>query len=111
MSTKGLSGPIHFAVVGVAMLLFCGLVAAQPIMYTHYIDVGQADATLLEFPCGAVLIDTGAQDNNHIDDLVDYLENFFSRRTDLNNTLNVVFVTHNHIDHTRAPRYRRNLYG
>ena len=32
------------------------------VMVAHYIDVGQANATLLEFSCGAVLIDAGAQD-------------------------------------------------
>ena len=29
-------------------------------MIAHFINVGQADATLLEFPCGAILIDAGA---------------------------------------------------
>jgi len=32
-------------------------------MYAHFINVGQADATLLEFPCGAVLVDAGSQDD------------------------------------------------
>lgn len=36
--------------------------ASTPKMVAHFIDVGQADATLLEFPCGAVLIDAGAED-------------------------------------------------
>lgn len=34
--------------------------------------------------------------------LVQYLEEFFDRRTDLNHTLNVLFVTHPHIDHSRS---------
>ena len=29
-------------------------------MSAHFINVGQADATLLEFQCGAILIDAGA---------------------------------------------------
>jgi len=28
-------------------------------MMAHFIDVGQANATLLEFPCGVVLVDAG----------------------------------------------------
>ena len=73
-------------------------------MYAHFINVGQADATLLEFPCGAILIDAGAQDDSHIDSLINYLAGFFQSRPDLNNTLESVLVTHNHIDHTRALR-------
>lgn len=75
-----------------------------PVMFAHFIDVGQADATLLEFPCGAILIDAGAQDDAHVDSLVSYLDRFFQRRTDLGRTLNSIIVTHNHIDHTRALR-------
>jgi len=29
----------------------------------HFIDVGQADAVLLEFPCAAMLVDLGAEKN------------------------------------------------
>lgn len=35
------------------------------VMKAHFIDMGPANATLLEFPCGAVLIDAGAQDENN----------------------------------------------
>ncbi len=31
-------------------------------MRAHFIDVGQGDATLLDFPCAAVLVDAGAPD-------------------------------------------------
>jgi len=74
----------------------------QSAMYAHFINVGQADATLLEFPCGAILIDAGAQDGTYEHKLLQYLRDFFARRTDLNNTLDVVFVTHCHIDHNFA---------
>jgi competence protein ComEC len=74
----------------------------NPEMYAHFINVGQADSTLLEFPCGAVLIDAGAQDEQYAGKLKTYLDNFFARRTDLNNTLESVIITHNHIDHTSA---------
>ena len=30
-----------------------------PLMKAHFTDMGQANATLLEFPCGVVLIDAG----------------------------------------------------
>ena len=71
-----------------SLVLVAGVADAQEIMRAHYINVGQADATLLEFPCGAILIDAGAQDDGHITSLTDYLTDFFQGRTDLNNTLN-----------------------
>jgi beta-lactamase superfamily II metal-dependent hydrolase len=78
--------------------------APQPEMSAHFIYVGQANAALLEFPCGAVLIDAGAENATFGDSLVTYLQTFFARRTDLTNTLEAVFVTHSHIDHTRGLR-------
>lgn len=79
---------------------------AQPAasMTAHFIDVGQAHSTLLEFSCGAMLIDTGTQDDDYEEDLIDYLDDFFDRRTDLNRTLDSVLITHNHLDHTRSLR-------
>jgi competence protein ComEC len=71
-------------------------------MYAHYINVGQAASVLLEFPCGAILIDAGAQDANYHQALIDYLTLFFKRRTDLNGTLALLMVTHPHIDHNEA---------
>ena len=86
----------------------CSFLRSQPpgppTMYAHFINVGQADATLLEFPCGAILIDAGAQDDASVDTLVEYLGDFFEDRPDLNKTLESIIVTHNHIDHTRALR-------
>jgi len=75
-----------------------------PAMYAHFINVGQADATLPEFPCGAVLIDAGSQDDATQAHLIDYLNKFFNRRSDLNRTLKSVIITHAHIDHTRSLR-------
>jgi beta-lactamase superfamily II metal-dependent hydrolase len=71
-------------------------------MYAHYIYVGQGDSTLLEFPCGAMLIDAGGQDGNHADHLIAYLNKFFDKRPDLNKTLESVIITHGHDDHTMA---------
>lgn len=74
-------------------------------MVLHFIDIGQGDATLLEFPCGAALIDTGGEKNELFDGeaaLIAYLDAFFARRTDLDRTLDLLLVTHPHIDHNRA---------
>jgi len=70
----------------------------DPKMYVHYVNVGQANAMLLEFPKGAVLIDAGAQDDMTAN-LTTFLGQFFARRLDLNRTLNAVFITHQHKDH------------
>jgi competence protein ComEC len=72
-------------------------------MVAHFIDVGQGDATLLEFSCGAVLIDTGGERTDSVtgrDQLIAYLQEFFLRRSDLANTLNLVALSHPHADHT-----------
>ncbi len=76
--------------------------AQDDVMYVHYINVGQANAALLEFPCGAVLIDAGAQDKETTQYLVDYLNDFFAKRKDLHKTLDLVMVTHCHLDHNAA---------
>src|SRR5688572_16147101 len=75
---------------------------AVPLMYAHCVSVGQADATLLEFPCGAVLIDAGAQDDDSADHLIQYLTSFFQRRSEFSNTLEAIYITHPHKDHTFA---------
>ena len=48
-------------------------------MKAHFIDVGQANATLLEFKCGVVLID-GEADQKHEEALVEFLNRFFDER-------------------------------
>src|SRR5688572_4879306 len=75
--------------------------AAQ--MRVHQINVGQGNATLVEFPCPAILIDAGAEKNPLFDGtemLRIYLDNFFASRPDLGNTLEAVYITHPHLDHT-----------
>src|SRR5579862_4109638 len=93
------------------LLLLRGLIAEEPKMRAHFIDVGQGASTLLEFPCGAVLIDTGAQDKNHVDNLIRYLDDFFARRPDLHETLAEVIVTHPHIDHSMGLRRVAEKYN
>lgn len=78
---------------------------ATDAMTFHFIDIGQGDATLLEFPCGAALIDTGGELNELFDSdkaLIAYLDAFFKRRADLKNTLDLLLITHPHIDHNRS---------
>ena len=79
--------------------------AADRTMTVHLLDVGQGAATLLEFPCGAALIDTGGESNPSFDGpaaLKAQLEAFFDRRPDLQRTLDLLIITHPHIDHLRG---------
>jgi competence protein ComEC len=75
-------------------------------MAAHFINVGQGQAVLLEFSCGLVLVDTGGGDSSRANwtrRFTNYLDRVFARRTDLTNrTMDVVFLTHPHIDHTRG---------
>jgi len=91
------------ASAAVLCVLSAPISAQQATMTAHFIDVGQAEAVLLEFPRGAMLVDAGS-DEEHNDALVTNLTKFFQRRTDLDHTLDVVLITHNHIDHTRSLR-------
>jgi competence protein ComEC len=97
----------RYVVAAAFLTFFIGTPAStQPesSMTAHFIDVGQAHATLLEFSCGAILIDAGTQDDEHETKLLAFLEAFFTRRADLNRTLDSIIITHNHLDHTRSLR-------
>src|SRR5262245_11874629 len=64
-------------------------------MNAHFINVGQGASVLLEFACGAVLLDTGGEKNDSFDStqrLTDYLDAFFTRRRDLSSTLALVVL-------------------
>ncbi len=77
------------------------------VMRAHFIDVGQGDATLLEFPCAAILVDTGGEQNADIDSdelLLGYLDRFFTGRPDLRRTLAALVLSHPHADHTHGVR-------
>jgi len=76
-----------------------------PQMKAHFINVGQGDAVLLEFPCGAMLVDAGGEkgggfDSNKVLDA--YLGAFFERRKDLKHTLALLAITHPHYGHARG---------
>jgi competence protein ComEC len=95
--------------VALAFVLWLTLAAAAPAqtqtMRVHVIDVGQGAATLVEFPCAAMLIDTGGElskEFDSVDKLESYLEDFFFARTDLKRTFHSLILTHPHIDHTRG---------
>ena len=58
-----------------------GTVAADS-MTLHAIDFGQGTAILLEFPCAAVLVDTGGEQNEQFDSvpvLTEYLDRLVCR--------------------------------
>ncbi len=85
------------------VLFLLATICASAQMRVHLINVGQGCATLIEFPCGAILVDAGGETNalyNSTDKLKTYLDDFFTRRTDLNHTLQCVYLTHPHKDHT-----------
>lgn len=80
-------------------------VAQHNEMRVHVINVGQGSATLIEFPCGVILVDTGGEANTEFhstEALTTYLDDFFHKRTDLNNTIDLLMISHPHIDHTRG---------
>jgi competence protein ComEC len=71
----------------------------------HFIDVGQGDAVLFEFPCAAALVDLGGEVGDGVDGVATlraYLIAFFDRRPDLNRTLALVAITHPGLGHVRG---------
>lgn len=92
---------IAFAII--ILTLHVSALSVQAQMRIHLINVGQGCATLIEFPCAAILIDTGGETNslyNSSDALKTYLDDFYLRRADLKHTLQCVYLTHPHKDHT-----------
>ncbi len=74
-------------------------------MTVHLLDVGQGAATLIELPCGALLVDTGGEVNEQFDSvaaLKKQLDEFFARRTDLDKTIDLLVITHPHLDHVKG---------
>ena len=82
------------------------------VMRVHVIDVGQGAATLVEFPCAAILVDTGGErwpveewltpKYDSTAALMSYLNGFFQSRPGLQSRLELLILTHPHKDHTRA---------
>jgi competence protein ComEC len=94
------------SILRLSIALFVALVSSVALAQTmraHIIDVGQGSAAVLEFPCAAILIDTGGESNDQFDSterLMDYLEDFFEGRPDLKNTFHLMVLSHPHKDHT-----------
>jgi competence protein ComEC len=95
-----------------AILVLCPI-ALQAQTKVHYINVGQADAILLEFDHAAMMIDAGGEATRSAEEkthLVAYLNKFFERRPDLNRTIHTIIISHPHKDHTmRLPDVARTL--
>lgn len=74
-------------------------------MFVHFVDVGQGDGAILEFPCQTAVIDAGGEYGSGTGKVnggklfVEYLEHFFAERPHLNRTIDVIFLTHPHADH------------
>lgn len=88
-------------------VLLAGCPSARPSLRLHFLDVGQGDATLLEFPCAAALVDTGGEENadfSGTERLLAYLDRFFARRPELAGRLELLLLTHAHVDHTRGTK-------
>src|SRR5262249_569166 len=101
--SKPCVGQIAAAALALSLTFASG--ASSQTMQVHFIDVGQGAATLIEFPCAAILVDTGGENNGDFDsnsELLSYLDDFFGRRSDLKNTLHSLILSHPHIDHTRG---------
>lgn len=68
-------------------------------MAVHYVNIDRGAAALLEFSCGAVMIDTGGRGDAASGHLIGYLIAFFARRPDPNRRIAAIFITHTHLDH------------
>jgi competence protein ComEC len=97
----------NLRIIGTALAVWLALlwsVSAQT-MRVHFIDVGQGASTLVEFPCAAIIIDTGGESSREFDSnerLVAYLDEFFNLRPKLKKTFHSIILTHPHPDHTRG---------
>jgi competence protein ComEC len=89
-------------------------------MRVHFVDVGQGQSTLLEFPCGVALVDTGGEqspenvanpDFDGVPVLRSYLDAFFAGRPDLGEVFDLLAITHPHIDHTRGIEMVTSTYS
>lgn len=87
--------------------------AAQQPALVHFIDMGQGNAVLFEFPCGTVLIDTGGEEDSFfpsVGRLASYLDQVLPGVPGTKKTIDLLVLTHPHIDHTRGAEQVRNRF-
>ncbi|MBT3221331.1 MAG: MBL fold metallo-hydrolase [Proteobacteria bacterium] len=84
-----------------SLVLVASVAMAEPAMKVHFVDIGQGSATLIEFPCGTVLVDVGGEgiDDERArfkgDEALDaYLKTHLGERP-----LDLLILTHSHMDH------------
>jgi competence protein ComEC len=95
----------YFILFFACVLIVAGASGQNPAMHVHVINVGQGSATLIEFPCGVILVDTGGESHpefHSTEVLMMYLKSFFDERPQLKNTIHLLVISHPHIDHTRG---------
>jgi competence protein ComEC len=99
----------HSTIIFVVFVFFRIQCNAAPVPknQVHFINVGQAEAILLEFQHDAILIDAGGEftcDDRDRGRLLGYLKKFFERRTDLvedgKGKIHTIIISHPHLDHT-----------
>ena len=97
--------------VGSLVLTMLSASSTEGTLRVHFIDVGQGDAALLEFPCGTMLIDTGGEATTWKHGqirrvfgggsaLAGYLQGFFNAKGTARPRLDLLLLTHPHVDHT-----------
>ncbi len=107
--------------LAVACLVGSAAWAETETMRVHFIDVGQGDAALIEFPCATMLIDTGGETTTWkkgriqkvyggSNAAIGYLQGFFNAKGVKDPRLDLLVLTHPHIDHTNgAPQIMRQF--
>lgn len=103
-----LKPPLTAAILCLLLLTSDTPAAGMNTMRVHFIDVGQGAATLIQFPCGSVLVDTGGEryppeewksaTYDSTAELIDYLDGVLGE----DERLKLLLLTHPHKDHTRG---------
>jgi competence protein ComEC len=79
--------------------------ATQEPALVHFINIGQGNAVLFQFPCGTMLIDTGGEADSFfpsVSRLTDYLDEVLPGAPGTKKEVDLLVLTHPHIDHTRG---------
>ena len=99
----------------VLVLVLLGRPAPAATMTAHFIDVGQGAATILEFSCGAVLIDSGGEQRDGVFEgrqkFASYVNRFFTERPQLEGKFGLIVLSHPHQDHIWFVSSLKNSVG